>query len=475
MICHTMTFKYYSTIIVCVALLASMMSVTHAQNIPTGSQQAPTSSNQVDLPGDGNPDSMETARSTSTGQIPGSDLSSAPIFPTLGSATGTSADHPTSSQPYSPSYREVPVGAQFLTSSTGTPFFLPPGMERSTGTSYLTPSMEAPTGTPFLPPGMESATGTQRDAGQPKPLQESKNAITQKEVLPEDQEDVVVSSTDTPAVRLRKLARYWAVYREIGSQSMYAITVSGTKREIKTWDFFTKIESNFGMRLMPKGSLDQFTTGDAITSVDGLDFKSFRKLAEPCRLIKTADKPAVYLACLGIKRAIKNEQAFKQFGWDFKQVQSVRQGDVDQLKEGEFISESTVFDQGVTIEQPTIQQQPIMGQQQQRPKQSSPPAGTVKYDVVKTQGDSKLFVLSADGKLHQIPNLETLRALRIDTSNPRVLTADQLKQYAQGESMSAIAGTPGMQIQPSPMPAGASTYSSSTMGPLPAPQIPVQR
>lgn len=286
---------------------------------------------------------------------------------------------------------------------------------------------------------------------------------------PQQEDDIVVSSTDSPAVRLRKLARYWAVYREIGSQSMYAITVSGTKREIKTLDFFNKIESNFGMRLMPKGSLDQFTTGDAITSVDGLDLKSFRKLAEPCRLIKTADKPVVYLACLGIKRAIKNEQAFKQFGWDFKQVQSVKQGDVDQMKDGESVSESTVFDQGVTIEQPTNQQQQPMNQKPEIRKPSTPVAGTVKYDLVRLQGDAKLFVLGADGKLHRILNLEALRALRIDTSKIRVLTADQMKQYSEGEPMSAPAGAAGAQIRPTPMLAGSST---STMPPQPAPQQP---
>lgn len=252
----------------------------------------------------------------------------------------------------------------------------------------------------------------------------------------EDDEDTTVSSSDTPAVRLKKLAKYWAVYRELGSDKMYAITTSGTKREIQTLTFFTKIDSNFGMRLMPKGSLDQFAAGEAITSVDGLDFSSFRKLAQPCRLIKTADKPVVYLACLGIKRAVQSEKAFRLFGWDFKQVQTASVQDVDGMKVGESVSESTVFEQGIQIDTAGMKQEPQKSDEKQMGQSASSELIVIKGSrVVKVQGSTKMFLITADGKRHYLPNMQIVKALKIDLSKAQVITTQQLSAFSEGESL----------------------------------------
>lgn len=365
------------------------------------------------------------------------------------------------------------------TSSTSTPLTpaspMPILFEQSSSTVPL--MRNASSTSPIRPMNPEMASGTRE------------HATGTKMMPPKNQdEDTVTSSDDTPATRLRKLAKYWAVYRELGSNSMYAITVSGTKREIKTLDFFTKIESNFGMRLMPKGSLDQFQTGEAITTVEGLNLSSFRKLAQPCRLIKTADKPVVYLACLGMKRAIQSEKAFRLFGWDFKQVQTVGAGDVDAMKSGDAVSESTVFDMGVNIEAPMMQSQPTQPQASDTQEKNKPSTESAKlnaYTVIKVQGDSKIFVLGSDGKLHRILNLEVLRALKIDMSKIRIVTAEQLKQYAEGDPMSApvpsattTGSAPAVGTTPMPPMPATPSFSSSTMNIQPvipvAPMAPVQ-
>ena len=287
-------------------------------------------------------------------------------------------------------------------------------------------------------------------------------------------EQVVATSGDSPSVRAAKLARYWSLYRETGSDKIYAITTSNTKREIQTLAFFTAFDSNFGIKLMPKGSLDQFTVGDAITSTEGLNPADFRKAPQPCRLIKSADKPAVYLACLGIKRVIINEKAFKQFGWDFKHVMTTSTSSLTTMKDGDPVSESTVFDQGVTIDTSGI---PAMSPTSERPKPSTTqPQSTPKVNgltstkgarLVKLSTNSRIFIITSDGKRHLLTNMDVVKVLKIDLSKVQTVTEDQLKAYPEGDSITL--GTGGKEptnTEHPPMMPVTTGGTSSTM-PLP--------
>ena len=346
-----------------------------------------------------------------------------------------------------------------------------PIMQPPTSTEEMSPS---PTSTQPLPPPEPtffSATGTEGWHPTSTDMTMEHPTSTHPVMPPtfsgsqmNQDENVVVSSDDTAAIRAAKLARYWSVYREVGSNSIFAITTSGTKREIQTLTFFTGISANFGIKLMPKGSLDQFTTADPITSTEGLDPSQFRKAPQPCRLIKTANMPAVYLACLGVKRVILNERAFHQFGWNFNQVKTVASTELNSMKAGDNVDESTVFDQGVTIDTSGIAASGSTGSQPPKPSTVNPQStakvngitSTKGAKIVKLQGGTKIFILTADGKKHLLTNMDVVRALKLNLSKVQIMTQDQLNAYPDGTPITL--GTGGKEsTSPSASPSAKAT------------------
>lgn len=241
--------------------------------------------------------------------------------------------------------------------------------------------------------------------------------------LMDSREDAVIDSSDTPANRAKKLKNYWALYRESGSDKVYAITTSETKREIQTMSFFTAFNANFGIRLVTKGALDAFPTGDAITSTVGLDLTSFKKAAQNCRLMKVVNNPTVYLVCLKTKRIISNEKTFRQFGWDFADVWKVSADELNAFIAGEMITESTMFDQSVLVE--------------------GAPRGTVasgskssSYSLIKPEGSPKIYVVTSDGVIHRILNLDVVRTFKINLKKVKIVPANTMSNYIEGDAVS---------------------------------------
>ena len=77
--------------------------------------------------------------------------------------------------------------------------------------------------------------------------------------------------------------------------------------------------------------LDEFTAGDPITSITGLNPDDFRKAPARCRLVKTAESAAVHLVCGKERRTIIREGVFHQFGWEFRDVETVAPHPADAL------------------------------------------------------------------------------------------------------------------------------------------------
>lgn len=373
--------------------------------------------------------------------------------------------------------------AQDMTSSTGDTL-LPPPPPPIVETTSTHPTW-TPTSTHEMPPvptlftnqepNDSHSTSTEMRIEHPTSTRPMMPPMMQGGQINQD-ENVVVSSDDSAAVRAAKLARYWSLYREIGSNSIFAITTSGTKREIQTLTFFTGVDANFGIKLVAKGTLDQFTTVDPITSIEGLDPSQFRKAPQPCRLIKTTDHPAVYLACLGMKRLIINEKAFHQFNWDFKHVQTVASTELNTLKAGDNVTDATVFDQGVTIDTSGVKQE----KETPKPSTTKPttmqPQSTAKVNgitstkgarIVKLQSGSKIYILTADGQKHLLTNMDVVRALKLNLDNVQTMTQDQLNVYPDGTPITL--GTGGKEPSPS---AKATGDRLSPAAPMMTPPVP---
>jgi hypothetical protein len=247
----------------------------------------------------------------------------------------------------------------------------------------------------------------------------------------DSEEDVVASSGDTPLVRYAKLRRSWVVYREVGSSEIYAITSDMTKREIQTLAFFTAFDANYHIKLVQEGRLEGIDTGDPITSVDGLDPSEFRKAPLRCRLMKTADQPAVYLACGNKRRVILREGVFHRYGWEFRDVETVDQSEIDALEEDTALDESSVFDADVEIDTTATRQL----RERLATRLNLQSKTRVRDRLVKAEGDSSVYLITADGTKRHIRDMAAVRAHNLNLQNVTEVTEDELEAFPDADDV----------------------------------------
>ncbi len=265
----------------------------------------------------------------------------------------------------------------------------------------------------------------------PTLAQEVTLSLTEEEAA---EEQVVAAPTDAPLVRFAKLDRSWVVYRESDSQQIWAIGADGTtKHEIQTLAFFSAFDANYLVKLLKPGRLDGLTVGAPITSADGLDEDAYRKRPFQCRLVKVADRPAVYVVCFGKRRAVVHEDVFHRFGWEFRDVETVPQAELDGYTDEGVVTDDTVFEEGVEIEGTEDRQlrERLTTRLDLRGKR------VVRQRVVRVIGRPDLYVITRDGLRRRIRDVAALRRLAIDVGEVSEVTADELAAFPEGEPLTA--------------------------------------
>ncbi|MBU0540450.1 hypothetical protein KKC31_02195 [Patescibacteria group bacterium] len=246
-------------------------------------------------------------------------------------------------------------------------------------------------------------------------------------------EDVVVSSSDEPLERQAKLKRAWVVYREKDDSHIYAITKDKQKREIQTLSFFTAFNANYHVLVVAPGRLSSFTAGDPITSTDGLKAEDFHKAPFRCRLVKVAGNSAVYLVCFGKKRLVIREGVFHRFGWEFRDVETVTQAELDAMATETDVDETTVFEEEIAVEKSAQRQ--LRNQLKERLNLRG--KAKVRDRLVKAIGRPEVYVITPDGKRHHIKDLTAVRKHNLNLKDVTEVTIDELEAYEEGSEISS--------------------------------------
>ena len=245
------------------------------------------------------------------------------------------------------------------------------------------------------------------------------------------EEDIIAKSDDSSLERSAKLRRAWNVYREIGGDAIYAIGVSSTKHQIMTLDFFTAFDSNYKVKIVPEGALDEYETGNPITDASVIDPEEFQKSPRRCRLVRSEEDPAVYLVCGDKKRVIIREGAFHQNGWEFRDVEVVPEEQIDELEDGEAVTEVTVFDEDVEVDTTEMRET----RERLSKRMSLQGKDQVRDRLVKGIGDSDVYLITADGQRRHVKDEETANRLGLDLRKVTEVPLSEVEAFEEGDEV----------------------------------------
>lgn len=237
------------------------------------------------------------------------------------------------------------------------------------------------------------------------------------------EESVVVSSTDDALTRQAKLKRAWVVYREIGSPTLYALTKTKQKRAIQTLEFFSAFNANYHVRVVAQGRLANFTTGEPITSTQGLNPDDFIKAAWRWRLVKVANKPAVYLITPdGKRRVVVAQGVFHRFGWEFRDVETISETELNSYTEDSAISDDTMFEEEVNVDttHKRLTREGLMKRLSLKGK------NVVRQRLVKAIGDTNVYLIMPDGTRRRLASEAAANRLRLNLKDVTEVTSEEL-------------------------------------------------
>lgn len=254
------------------------------------------------------------------------------------------------------------------------------------------------------------------------------------------QEAVEVKPDDSPLERKAKLDRNWVLYNDgaavwalyKGTSQIVCVTtpcptnveVTIQKRQVQTMSFFTAFKANFRIITVNADRLAKFTTGDPITSTDGLTADMFIKRPYLAyRLVKAANSAAVYLDDGSKLRPIIHEKVFKNLGLDFKDVETVAASVIGSMQQGSAVTADTVFTEPVEV-QTTAARKAVA---EVKSRLGDDMLKRVKDAVIKA--GQQYFLLTKEGK-RPIPAAPASREqvsqkLRLDLSKAVEVTAEE--------------------------------------------------
>ncbi|MFH1866682.1 MAG: hypothetical protein ABIJ81_01205 [Patescibacteria group bacterium] len=240
------------------------------------------------------------------------------------------------------------------------------------------------------------------------------------------EEQVVISTSDQPLERQAKLKRAWIVYREVDSSDIYALMKSGGKRAIKTLDFFTAYNANYHIKIVKKGRLDNFITGDPITSMDGLSPEDFIKAPGKHRLVKVKNKAAVYLITPeGKKRVIIAEGVFHRFGWEFRDVEEISATELNSIPEDSAITDNTIFDEEIEVDttHKRLEREKLNKRLNLRGKTM------IRHRLVKAFDNPDVYVIDGQGRKHKITSEKAANKYRMNLHDITEVTQEELDAF----------------------------------------------
>lgn len=249
---------------------------------------------------------------------------------------------------------------------------------------------------------------------------------------PSGEEDVVASPTDQPLARQAKLKRAWVVYREMDSKDIYAITKDKKKRLIQTLDFFTAFNANYHIKVVKPGRLANFTTGDPITTITGLNPDDFMKAGWGWRLVKVKGKPAVYLITPdGKRRLVIAAGVFHRFGWEFRDVEEVPESEVNALPEDSAVTDNTVFEEEVNVgtTRKRLQREQLEKRLELKGKK------VLRVRLVKAIGDPNIYIIDAKGRKHRIASEAAARKRNLNLREVTEVTEEELEAFPNAEEI----------------------------------------
>lgn len=251
------------------------------------------------------------------------------------------------------------------------------------------------------------------------------------------QEEVTLSDSDTPLIRKVKLSRNWHLYNDgttvwalykgsnpCGNATSSSCGVSVlTKRAVQTMNFFTAFKANFRILRVAPERLTKFTTGEPITSVDGLTPEMFVKRPYlTYRLVKAVGKAAVYLFDGQKLKPIIHEKVFNNFGWNFSDVETLSATELSAYPVVESVTAETVFNDDVVAE--TSQLRENWDEVKAR-LQSANRLQKVKDAVIKAVNSNDYYLLTANGK-RKINSNQVASKLKIDLSKAVEVMPEEL-------------------------------------------------
>ena len=250
------------------------------------------------------------------------------------------------------------------------------------------------------------------------------------------QEEVVTESSDQPLERQAKLRRSWVVYREVNSTTIYALTKNKTKRAIQTLDFFTAFNANYLIKLVKEGRLSEFTVGDPITTTTGLNPEDFIKAPGMYRLVKVAGNPAVYLITPdGKKRVIIAAGVFHRFGWQFRDVETISQTELNSNATDTSITDNTVFDEEVEVEGTHKRQE------RERLSERLNLLGKtmIRHRLVKAIGNPDVYVIDGQGRKHKITSEQAANKFKMNLHDITEVTQEELDAFPDSAAITESA------------------------------------
>lgn len=253
----------------------------------------------------------------------------------------------------------------------------------------------------------------------------------------EEEEDVLIDSNDEPLERHGKLKHAWVVFHEANASKVYAIKKTGTKHEIQTVEFFTAFNTNYLVKVVRDGRLENHEEGDPITSIEGLNPADWRKSPGKHRLVKVPHDSAVFLVTPeGQKRVIIAEGPFHRFGWEFRDVEEVTQEEVDALEQGSPVDDSTLFDEEVIVK--TSEGRKLRGRLLERLKLRG--KSLVRNRLLKVIGRSEVYIIDKEGRLHHIPSEAVAEALNLNLLELTEVTQEELSAFEIAPPLSVVDG-----------------------------------
>ncbi len=246
------------------------------------------------------------------------------------------------------------------------------------------------------------------------------------------EEEVVISSNDQPLERQAKLRRAWIVYREVNSDTIYALTKTKTKRAIQTLAFFTAFDANYHIKLVKEGRLDNFTLGEPITTIEGLNPDDFIKAPGRYRLVKVAGKTAVYLVTPnGKKRVIIAAGVFHRFGWQFRDVETIPQTELDAMTTDTTITDSTVFEEEVVVDTTYKRQERERLNERLRLLNKT----QIRHRLVKAIDNPNVYIIDGQGRKHLITSEKAMNKHRMNMHDITEVTQEELNAFPDAASI----------------------------------------